>query len=216
MANSKRACKHCKDYTRDFILIKGLGAFCNFEHVMSYTEVKRTNARDRAIAKQARAVKARDKAYSKDLRDFNRKQLSWQHKQTQPVFNKMRVLQEHKWFRDRGLTPTCISCNKPDMDFCCGHLKTVGAQGLLRYDPINNYLQCNAYCNKGLSANLSGNKTTRGYIKGLIERFGQEEGQKIIDYCETNNALAKWDWEELEKFRAECAKEVRKLKKELA
>ena len=76
---------------------------------------------------------------------FNVNDIPKQHELTQTVFNKLRKLQELKWFKDNDMWPECISCGKTNMDWCCGHLKTVGSQGSLRYSPINTYLQCNRY-----------------------------------------------------------------------
>ena len=53
-------------------------------------------------------------------------------------------------------------------------------------------------------------KAIRGYKQGLIDRFG-EEGQAIIDYCETNSDPVKWTWEELEKNRAEYNARIREI-----
>ncbi len=158
---------------------------------------------------------ALERQYRKDKRDYDRKKLSWQHKQTQPVFNRMRRLEELIWFLERDLEPECISCGKKNMDWCCGHFKTVGAQSGLRYDPINTYLQCNKYCNKSLSGNIEGNKNTRGYKNGLVERFGTERASEVIEYCETNTATVKWAWQDLEKLRSECAAKCRVLEDKL-
>ena len=143
--------------------------------------------------KDIKKTKKRDIAAKKAFYD---KDLKWQHKQTQPVFNKLRKLQELKWFKDKGLEPECISCGKKDMDWCCGHLKTVGSQGALRYSEINSYLQCNRYCNMGLSGNINGNSSTRGYLVGLVHRFGAVEAARITDYCDVNR-VKKWTCEEL-------------------
>ena len=62
-----------------------------------------------------------------------------------------------------------------------------------------------------LSGDISGTKTTRGYKQGLIDRFGEEEGQSIIDYCETHSDPVKWTWEELEKMRSSFNKRIREL-----
>jgi hypothetical protein len=157
--------------------------------------------------------KAQKQASTRAKRDLNRKNIRWQHKQTQKAFNKLRVAQELKWFEDRGLEPTCISCGKPkgNDQWCCGHFKSRGAQSGLRYDPKNTYLQHNQRCNMRLSADIEGTKTTRGYKKGLIERFGEVEGQAIIDYCEVNVKPVDWDWEELEKQRAGYNKLLRQI-----
>ena len=164
------------------------------------------------------ARKSKEKAYKKETtklkKVFNSNDLGRQHDLTKTVFNKMRRLEELKWFHERGLEPECISCGKINMDWCCGHFKTVGSQGNLRYDQINTYLQCNRYCNKGLSGNIEGNKTTRGYKKGLLLRFGEDEGQWIIDYCEIHTEVKKWQCDELIERRQFFNKRIRELENE--
>lgn len=155
--------------------------------------------------------KGQKKIFAEKKRKFNDNDVKKQHDLTQPIFNRMRVLQEKKWFMDRGLEPECISCGKTNMDWCCGHFKTRGSQGNLRYDEKNTYLQCNRYCNKGLSGNIEGNKNTRGYKQGLIERFGEKEAQAIIDYCETNTQVRKFTGPELKKMRKEFSKKLKEL-----
>jgi hypothetical protein len=172
-----------------------------------------TRAKTAAKAKYARAKAG--KRNRQDLRELNQRDLRWQHKQTQKTFNRMRVLEELLWFKERGLAPTCISCGKANMDWCCGHHKTVGAQGGLRYSRENTFLQCNRYCNMGLSGNIEGNKSTRGYKVGLIERFGAEEGQRIIDLCAVDTKPIKWEWQKLDAARAIYNKKIRDLQKEL-
>ena len=63
-----------------------------------------------------------------------------------------------------------------------------------------------------LSGNIEGNKTTRGYKKGLIERFGEKEGNSIIEYCESATAPVDWSGEELIEFRKNINKKIRELK----
>ena len=155
----------------------------------------------------------RDKKHKKLKAEFYVNDLPKQKELTQKAFNKLRKLQELKWFSDRGLEPECISCGKTNMDWCCGHFKTVGSQGALRYDEKNTYLQCNRYCNMGLSGNIHGNKNTRGFIKGLKERFGEEEAQKIIDYCEQDREK-KWTAEELIELRKQINQKIREFTKQ--
>jgi hypothetical protein len=168
----------------------------------------------------AQGVKAKEQAtqYRQDKKDFYRKTIKWQHSQNRIVFNKLRRLEELKWFKDRGQQPTCISCGGElggDV-WACGHFKTVGASGQLRYDTDNTKLQHNKRCNKDLSGDIYGTATTRGYIRGLYERFGEEEAQRIINYCETNNAVKKWNWQEMEADRKGWAERIRKLERELS
>jgi len=161
-------------------------------------------------SKLDREVRA-DKAHAVKKKSFRLSDTNHQHDLTQAVYNKLRVLQEKKWFADRGLEPECISCKKTNMDWCCGHLKTRGSQGNIRYEENNTKLQCNRYCNKGLSGNINGNKTTRGYLQGLTDRFGEDKAQEIIDYCETSTTVRKWTGEELQQMRKEFNKEIKEL-----
>lgn len=190
--------------------------WCGIECALSIARTAQEKARAKKQAKDKREHREKEKASTKALRDFNKKDLRWQHKQTQKTFNRMRVLEELKWFRDNSQEPTCISCGKPNMDWCCGHHKTVGSQGRLRYDTMNTFLQCNRYCNMGKSGNIEGCKNTRGYKKGLRERFGEDKGQAIIDYCETNTGIIKWEWQDLEAMRKDYNQRIRELEKEIA
>lgn len=159
----------------------------------------------------------KEKSFKKETRKRKKllatKDIKKQHELTQKSFNKMRVLQEIAWFEDHGSQPTCISCNKPNMDWCCGHFKTRKSQGNLRYDEKNTFLQCNYYCNMNMSGNIEGNKTTRGYKQGLIDRFG-DEGREVIEYCETNTQVKKWTCEELISMRSKFNSEIRRLQNE--
>ena len=182
--------------------------FCSLECMSSYGAD--TVRRDRS--KEERREKNKlVKLHRADKKAFNEKDLSWQHKTCKPAFNKSRVMEELKWFADRNLEPTCISCNKPNMDWCCGHYKTVGSAGSLRYDRRNTYLQCNKYCNMSLSGNISGNKNTRGYLQGLKDRFGHEEAMSIIDYCMTKqHEVKKWTCEEVQEIK-ETSSRIQKM-----
>lgn len=206
---AKLKCRGCGDRFEKTSMLRLAGSnYHSFDCATAYAFEKQRKARERQYIKAQQAEK---KKTGKALRDFNRKDVSWQHKQTQKAFNKMRVIEELKWFKDRGLEPECISCAKKNMDWCCGHLKTVGAQGRLRYDRKNTYLQCNRYCNMGLSGNISGNKTTRGFIPGLYERFMFKEAALIVEYLKHNSHAKKWEWQELEEMRAGFNKQIRAL-----
>jgi len=201
MAVAKLKCKcGCKKYQlREKVVKSPFGNFYNKNHAIKYAQdkFKRDILKKKAKLKQV-AVKEK-KANKKAVKELNRKSLNWQHKQTQPVFNKLRRLQEFKWFSDRGLEPVCISCQKPlgNDQWCNGHLKTVGSNGRLRYDFKNSYLQHNHNCNKHKSGDID------GYKKGLLARFGEVESKEIIDYCETNNSPVKRTWQDIEELRKE-------------
>lgn len=198
MANSKKRCRNCKSYklTESMINING-AYFCNINGATTY-----------AFKNKEKGKKIKHVAQKKNFQLSDTKK---QHGLTQPVYNRLRVLEELEWFKSQGLEPECISCAKKNMDWCCGHFKTRGAQGNLRYDKNNTFLQCNRYCNMGLSGNISGDKNTRGYIQGLFDRFGDKRAQEIIDYCETETAPRKFTGLELEAMRKEFNKQIKML-----
>lgn len=212
----KKTCKHCNT---KYVPRDSAGSFecwcsadCAFELANSALERKRANAK----ANEAKKLKAEKKQTAKEVLDLKRQDLDWQKARTQTVFNKMRVIEEKLWYYRQGQPPVCISCGKPNMDWCCGHFKTRGSFPELALDPMNTWLQCNFYCNRNLSGNINGNKTSHGYIAGLKLRFGEEDGQAILDYLEVRQPAKKWAWQELEIFRAACSRRVKELEQELA
>lgn len=207
-----RRCSHCKKKgPQEAMLLRQLKAFCDQN---CFAEWAAAN-----VSKLARKGKQIErKAFAERKREVKLNDLSHQKKLTQKVFNKMRVLQELDWFYSRGLEPTCISCGNPlgNDQWCCGHYKTVGAQSELRFDPMNTYLQHNRRCNMGLSGDIAGTKKTHGYTEGLKLRFGEVEGQKIIDYCNSLHELKNYTCEELAAMRAEFNRTIRELEKKAA
>lgn len=209
MANKKRRCTSCKKYKEaDKGIVAPVGFFCdkNCRYDYATKQTKTLISKSKKIE-----AKKKDKEFKERKAKFDLNDLPKQHKLTQTVFNRLRVLQELKWFKDRGLDPECISCGKTNMDFCCGHFKSRGAQGNLRYDVNNTFLQCNRYCNMALSGNIEGNKNTRGYKVGLVKRFGGEEAKRIIDYCEKNTQIKKWTGSELQELRASFNKQIKTI-----
>lgn len=214
MANAKRRCTQCKTYKpATSMQIKPAGAFCDMKCLMTYANDKKNTDR---LVKIGR--KEANKQLSKKKSDLNRSTISWQHKQTQKTFNKMRVTEELEWFADRGLEPTCISCSGTigNDQWCCGHFKTQGGNSRLRYDRKNTFLQHNHRCNLNLSGDIEGTTSTHGYKLGLIKRFGEIEGNKIIDYCASNVGPKKWTCEELEDIRSQFSLTTRKILKRAA
>lgn len=168
------------------------------------------------------ADKIREKEYKKDtalMRAANQdNDIKYQHKRCKKVFNKLRKMQELKWFFDRSLEPICISCGLPKGNdiWANGHFKQYGTAYILRYDPNNSYLQHNKRCNSALAGNISGTATTHGYKQGLMNRFGEAEGLAIIEYCDSLAASKeRHTCEQLIAMRKSWNKEIRQLEKEL-
>lgn len=198
-------CKHCKQpATLKIQMANFCSVDCAYNHVRAL--------QDKARKRKEQKAKQERRQNKKALRELNRHDLNWQHDLTQKSFNRMRVLEELLWFKERGLQSECISCGKKH-DFCCGHYKSRGAYSAIRYDRRNTYLQCNAYCNRQLSANIEGTKHTRGYKAGLAERFGVEQAKEIIEYCESQTQTVKYEWQKLEEMRKEFNAEIRRLEK---
>lgn len=170
-----------------------------------------------AVKLRDKAKRKADKDYRKETREmkaaFRKKDLSWHHKGAQREFNKLRKMEELQWFAGRDIEPYCISCLKTNMDWCCGHYKTVGSSGGLRYDRNNTFLQCNRYCNMALSGNISGNARTIGFTKGIIHRFGTV-GHAIIELCDLYQSTVKrWTCEEVEEIRLDSMRQQRIIQK---
>lgn len=204
-------CKYCKT---KFEAFKSTDKFCSIAHAIAWL----ATPEGAAASKAAKAKKAQHeaKAARKDKRELLRRTLSWQIAKTQQAFNKMRRLQEIKWYRDRGLEPECISCGKTKMDWCAGHLVTAGSSAILRFDESNVYLQCNFRCNQNLSGNRKGNSTTRGYEQGLRDRFGEHRAAEILEYVETKqHKTKKYTCEELERMRARFNSTIRQIEASL-
>ncbi len=194
-------CKICRDkFEPRFFLQKAC-----FDPACLDAWSKLDKLKKNPVAKKVKAIEVR--LNRKAVKDLDKQSLAWQHKQTQKIFNKLRRLQEFKWFSDRGLEPVCTSCQKPlgGDQWCNGHFKSVGANGRLRYDFKNSYLQHNHRCNQQLSGDSENLK------KGLVIRFGKKEAKIIIDHCETNNKPIKRTWQEIESLRFEFNKLIKEL-----
>ena len=196
-------CAHCKFKPAQFLV--GLNKVCSIDCAVKLGKKK-----------AAKVEKEKHKALKRKVKQEN---MSHQHKLTQTAFNRMRVMKEKLWYYERGLIPECISCGKKittGKKFCCGHYKTVGASKNLRYDRMNTYLQCNYDCNSKKSGNLSGDKHTHGYTKGLLMRFGDIEGQKILDYLESHQSdVKRWTYDDVYNIRINAYKRIRELKTRL-
>lgn len=207
-----RRCSHCKKKgPQEEMLLRQLKAFCGTN---CFAEWAAANVSK--LAKKGKQIER--KAFNERKRKVKLNDISHQRDMTQKAFNKMRVLQELDWFYSRGLEPTCISCGNPlgNDQWCCGHYKSRGAYPELRFDPMNTYLQHNRRCNMGLSGDIAGTKKTHGYTEGLKLRFGEVEGQKIIDYCNSPHEIKNYTCEELAAMRAEFNRTIRELEKKAA
>lgn len=145
MANSKRKCKHCKEYVTDWVKLP-VGTFCCMEHALEFA---------RQPVNKEKASKKRQADKKKKLLDDDR---SYQLKQAQAAFN--------AYIRARDKQEPCISCGRNHAgQYHAGHYRTVGANPELRFEELNCHKQC-APCNNHLSGNIV------NYRINLIEKIG--------------------------------------------
>ena len=154
MANTKKKCRHCKE----FVLAESgvtvlLGFFCNRDHALEHQHTKAMAAVSKMRAKAIQLAKKDIKARKQAL-----KSLGTLHKEAQPEFNKYIRL------RDKG--QPCISCQRHHSgQNHAGHFLSIGSSPELRYAESNVHLQCSV-CNN----HLSGNQLL--YRVNLINKIG--------------------------------------------
>lgn len=208
MANSKKRCKHCREYFSDWVTFPA-GTFCTVEHALAFAQQP---------AQQKKAYRAKTAAIKERVRGND---ITYQQGITQEVFNRMVKLERIAEYRRAGLAPVCISCTKAvisgrEGEFAAGHLKTVGAHDELRFNTLNVELQCNRYCNMGLSGNLHGNRNSHGYIAGLSIRYGDAIAAARIAHLEKPWVNFNRDSAGLKTLRKWCNARIRVLRKELS
>ena len=109
----------------------------------------------------------------------------------------------NKAVRIRDREEGCISCNKPATwggQWHASHYRPTGNCSGLRFHPMNIHKACSE-CNNHKSGNLS------EYRIRLIQKIGLEN----VEWLESQNALYKWDIEdlkELKKYFRELLKEI--------
>lgn len=180
MKGKTRRCALCKKKVLvSDAVIGGIKAFCCFEHLIEFTRSK--PAKEIARKEIRRENKARSESL-KTAGDYV--------KEAQAAFN--------AYIRARDKNKPCISCGCVPGDivrggnFDCGHYRSRGSAGHLRFHLLNAWGQCKK-CNRYLSGNVV------EYRKRLVGRIGAERVEQLeID----NNSR---------KFTIEYLKRVKKI-----
>lgn len=157
MANSKRKCKHCKEYTlaKDGVIVPA-GFFCSFDHA---TQFAQSRAKPIAERMAKRELAERKKAL---------KPLKWFESQAQAAVN------EYVRLRDR--LDGCISCHMPadyKGQWHASHLYSRGESSALRFNLWNIHKSC-AQCNSHKSGNIS------EYKPRAIAKIGEERHEWLV------------------------------------
>ena len=188
-------CKFCKKpATNKF----GLNYYCDAE--CAYKQARANQIKK--IDKDASERRKRDREKLKQLKS----QKEWA-SEVQNVFNKMRRLEELLWFKQQGLEPICISCQKPlggDV-WACGHYKTRGARSDLALERLNTHLQHNFSCNSHKSGDVDGQKI------GYALRYGKEQAEIILADLEVRRQVPKRTADEWDAMKKEFNAEIRRL-----
>lgn len=188
-------CKHCKKPASAKF---GLNYFCDTECAYNH-------------ARAAQAKKASKESSERRKRDRERlvqlKRPSEHSSEAQKLFNKMRRLECLLWFKERGIEPVCISCQKPlgDDQWACGHYKTRGARKDLAFERLNTHLQHNFHCNKNKSGDIEGQKI------GYVMIYGAEEAESILADLEVRREISKRTPDEWQAMKKEFRGKIKLL-----
>jgi hypothetical protein len=196
----KKKCKVCAEW---FIPERNFQPCCK-RHEYEYAIDQLNKKRKLDEAKNKKDQREKKKAFRAKSEELRKNDRPYQFQLTK------RVIQ--RWVnnvRDAGLP--CISCGTTKLvQYCGGHYKSAGGHPELALDTKNLNRQCNQYCNLRLSGNIHGNKTSPGYIKGILDRFGQER----LDYLDGHHEPKKYTCEQLIELRAFYSKLIREENKD--
>jgi hypothetical protein len=195
-----KKCKNCGERYEKLLSHPPFRNWCSVNCAFQIQHTARLRATKRREAKFKRDERNKTQADKKAVIEFKKNDRNHQFQLTKSVIQ--------KWVnhvRDAGLP--CISCGtiKQTIIYSGGHCKTAGGHSELALDTRNIHRQCLFNCNKNLSGNITGNKHSKGFTVGLIERYGQEYVDWLYSYHESPN----YTCEQLIKIRAYYAKLTR-------
>ena len=193
MANSKKACKHCRKYFLAADMFSApVGTFCTIDHALDFANAKQT--KEKAKAKDAEFKEMKDRVESQGAKS---KLMT----RAQTAFN--------AYIRARDAHHGCISCDsvKTDGDlltgsrFDAGHYRSRGASPELRFNEDNCFKQCVA-CNRAKSGNVANMRI------GILTRIGEERLARV----EGNHSPAKYTADDLRAIEKEYKAKLKQLK----
>lgn len=182
MSNSKRKCKHCREYVTDWVKLPA-GTFCSTEHAIEWAN--------------SAARKASKKEYKARTNELKRYMLAndrshWM-KKAQIAFN--------AYIRARDAGKPCISSGRPLVGkFDAGHYRSVGAHPELRFCELNCHGQSVAD-NQHKSGNLV------EYRINLISRIGLD----AVEWLEGPHEPKKYTIDDLKEIEKEYREKLKKL-----
>ena len=193
--SSAKKCKICREPASVKV---PAGSFCSIEHVYQHARNLQDKARKRKEAKERQEHRQRKEAV--------KTQRQWA-AEVQAVFNKVRRIEELLYFKQQGIEPWCISCQKPlgGDQWACGHYKTRGARPDIAMERTNTHLQHNTQCNSYKSGDVDGQKI------GFALRYGKEMAESILLNLEIVRPMQKKTAQEWVQLKKELNAEARRL-----
>lgn len=180
--------KVCKVCNRDFNPMRSMQAVCGPRCAIEHSSLTNAKAREKARRKEDRKRKEALKTKA-----------DWM-KEAQAAFN--------AYIRARDYGKPCISCGCYEQErftgghFDCGHYRSRGAAGHLRFSAFNAHGQCKR-CNRELSGNVV------EYRLRLAKRYSPEMVQRI----EHDNGARTFDIEYLKRVKRIFSRRARHYKK---
>lgn len=184
--NSKRKCKHCREYH----LIEGSiktpsGWFCSREHAAEF-----------AIEKSRAQKEKKQRAQAREARQAV-KPIGYWMKRAQAAFN--------SYIRERDLHEPCVSCERyHEGQYHAGHYRSTGAAPMLRFEELNCHKQCSA-CNNHMSGNLV------KYRLNLISKIGFER----VEWLEGPHEPKRYRKEDYQAIESEYKEKLKQLKERM-
>ena len=161
-------CKECKEKFEPKAFLqkfcKGSDECLAAEALYNLEQIKKKKVKDWKVKKKT--IKEKLKTNSDHAQEL------------QVIFN--------RFIRERDKNLNCISCGNPAKKKNAGHYRSVGGNPELRFNELNNNLQCE-YCNTYLHGNLI------DYRINLIKKIGLEQ----VEFLEGNHPPNKYSIPEL-------------------
>lgn len=177
--------KKCKVCREKFTPRSPLQAACGIECALAIVADKR--------GKKAQADQKQEKKADRAKREKLKSRADWL-REAQTAFN--------AFIRARDAGKPCISCGRHHQgQYHAGHYLSVGARPELRFNELNNNLQC-APCN----TYLSGNAVL--YRKALIDKIGLD----MVEWLEGPHEPKKYAIDEIKAIKKEYTQKLKELK----
>jgi len=188
MANSKRKCKHCKEFIPVENGLKiNAGFFCDYNHATLF-------AMSKSKTDKAKAVKQKN---AKQKREFKQSDI----KTRKPAA----VKACHAYIRARDKHLPCICCGKPlGDDYHAGHWLNSGNNPLTRFDEDNIHGQ-------RLDCNFFKGGDSGDYEKNLRLKIGDERVDLLLSKKGCTEKRTAQDYLAIEKYYKEKLKLIIKL-----